>query len=560
MTKIVNLKIKNFRGIKNFEHSFNQDLICLVGRGDVGKTTILDAISCVLSSSWNISFYDTDFYDCNIENNIEIEATLIDIPEELIAESKYGFYIRGYNRTTQCISDTLEEGRETALTIKLIVDKNLEPKWIVTTSRSQEDKNISAVDRAKLNCFLVSDYIDSHFSWNKGSPLYSLLIDNSGHIDSNLVLDTIRDAKKKIDEEQFNCFDEIMMKIKEQSKLFGLNLSDPQTTVDFKDIVVKDGKMCLHENNVPLRLKGKGTKRLLSIAIQLQLAKKRGITLIDEIEQGLEPDKIKQVVRTLKNENNGQIFIVTHSRDAIVELSVNDLAVVKNQDGELTLNNLDFDNDKLQGVVRACPEAFFADKIIICEGSTEIGICRALDLYRKYKGLDLMARRDCYYVDGNGDSFIKRAAAIKEFKKVCVLKDADTEDDKTKDEKLKALNIPIFTHEDGNNIEMQVFKDLPWDAVEKLLNYVKDTQNKKDEDILKLLQAKDSSILGINDSLTVRKNLGLISTIEKKEWFKRIDHGEFLGRTIFEYFDKIKDTTLYNTLKNLSDWIDDNGL
>ena len=60
MTKIVNLKIKNFRGTKNFEHSFNQELICLVGRGDVGKTTILEAISCVLSSSWNISFYDTD--------------------------------------------------------------------------------------------------------------------------------------------------------------------------------------------------------------------------------------------------------------------------------------------------------------------------------------------------------------------------------------------------------------------------------------------------------------------------------------------------------------------
>lgn len=558
MIKIVNLKIKNFRGIKNFEHSFNQNLICLVGRGDVGKTTILDAISYVLSSSWNISFYDTDFYNCDVENNIEIEATLIDISEELIAENKYGFYIRGYDRTTQCISDTLEEGQEKALTIKLIVDKNLEPKWIVTTSRSQEDKNISAVDRAKLNCFLVSDYVDSHFSWNKGSPLYSLLISNSGHVDSNLMLDTIRDAKNKIDEEPFNCFDETMLKIKKYSELFGLNLSNPKTTIDFKDIVVKDGKMCLHENNVPLRLKGKGTKRLLSIAIQLQLTKNKGIALIDEIEQGLEPDRIKQVIRTLKNENMGQIFIATHSRDAIVELSVNDLVVVKNQAGKLTLNNLDFGNDKLQRVVRACPEAFFANKVIVCEGATEVGICRALDLYRKSKGLDLMAQRDCYYVDGAGDNFVERAIEIKEFKNVCVLKDSDKSDDEEKNRTLEGHNIDIFTYENGNNIEKQVLKDLPWEAVTELLEYTKEKQNKTDNSILQSLQAKNNSISEITNTPVVRENLAQV--FKDKKWFKRIDYGEFLGQTIFEHFDEIDGTKLHNTLKSLLNWIDDNEL
>ena len=82
MAKIHTLKIKNFRGFESFEHVFGfSNFICLIGRGDSGKTTILEAISRVLSPSWNLSFYDTDFYNCDISNPIEIEVTLYEVPK-----------------------------------------------------------------------------------------------------------------------------------------------------------------------------------------------------------------------------------------------------------------------------------------------------------------------------------------------------------------------------------------------------------------------------------------------------------------------------------------------
>ena len=82
MAILHSLEINNFRGIKDFKHDFHKSkLICLVGRGDSGKTTILDAISYVLSSNWNITFYDSDFYKCDIEKPIEIIANLINIPD-----------------------------------------------------------------------------------------------------------------------------------------------------------------------------------------------------------------------------------------------------------------------------------------------------------------------------------------------------------------------------------------------------------------------------------------------------------------------------------------------
>ena len=78
MSKIHTLKILNYRGIEKFEQVFsNANFICLIGRGDSGKTTILNAISAVLSPNWNYNFYDTDFHKGNIEDTIEIEVSLL---------------------------------------------------------------------------------------------------------------------------------------------------------------------------------------------------------------------------------------------------------------------------------------------------------------------------------------------------------------------------------------------------------------------------------------------------------------------------------------------------
>ncbi len=554
MSKIVNLKIKNFRGIKTLDHNFSKDFICLVGRGDTGKTTILEAISYVLSPTWNISFCDTDFYNCNTSENIEIETTITDIPKELIADTKYGLYLRSYNKQTKEITDVLEDDKEKAITIKLVVDSSLEPHWFVISNRGQAEKIMSANDREKLHCFLVSDYIDRHFSWNKGGPLYSLLLSGKKDVDTNIILNALRETKSKLDEEKFESLGDITKNIKNKASAFGLDISQAKTALDFKDIMIKEGKLCLHDDKVPFRLRGKGSKRILSIAIQLSLVNNKGVALIDEVEQGLEPDRIKQIVRTLKEDNKGQIFITTHSRDAIIELDVKDLIIVKNKDGEVKLSETDIeDRTKLQGVIRACPEAFFAKKVIVCEGATEIGLCRALDNYRKSKEKEQMAYKDCYYVDGTGSCFVERGEKIKEFKDVCVLKDADTTDDDSKNQRLQDKSIEIFSCDSGNSIEKQVFNDLPWVAIEKLIEYVKSAYNKTDVSI-----RAECSIETLEDNLDNRKRIGAIAGSQK--WFKRIDHGEFLGKIIFEHFDEIEGTTLHTTLKSLSDWIDADGL
>jgi len=530
MARIHELKISNFRGIKTFSEKFGKNFICLLGRGDSGKTTILDAISYVLSSNRNLSFYDSDFFKGNVNNSIEIEVSLLDLPEKLISEDKYGLYIRGLDNNG-VIQDELHNDYKKVLTIKLEVKKDLEPQWFVINNR-QEPRQIYANDRAKFNVFLVSDYIDRHFSWSRGNPLYSILKESqpSEEEKNSVIIDAIRVAIDKIDQASFSQFNDVTNSVRNTSANFGVDLSNAKTTVDFKDLYIKEGKVCLHDGYVPLRLKGKGTKRLISIAIQTILVQYGGIILIDEVEQGLEPDRVRNLIRSLKKDNLGQIFITTHSCEVITELEADDLMMISNDGENVKISNL---NQNFQDIIRACPEAGYAEKIIVCEGKTEIGICRALDANRKKKGEKCMSFCKCVYTDGGGSSFTERAIKLKDLdKSVCVFCDSDSDNELNPlKSELKEAGIEIFDCDVGKAIEQQVFQDLPWDGIERLINYVANDNNK---DIKQLIQSIESTYKDIfsdnfeySDTPEIRQAMGKVA--KNNKWFKRIDHGEFLG-------------------------------
>ncbi len=573
MSKIIQLGIKYYRGIKELNLNFDpdQNLICFIGRGDTGKSTILSAISFVLSPNWNLSFYDTDFYNCDVNNPIEIFATLIEIPEKLLLENKFGLYSRGFDPETKQIVDDVTGNAiniEPILTVKLFVDSSLEPQWTITNKREQEDKQINAQDRSLFNCNIVSDYVDSHFSWNKGNPLYSLLQSINSDDDlaaENIIIQHLRAAKKAIDANEFENFNEATAIIIKQAAELGLNITDTKTTLDSRELTIKDGRISLHENSVPFRLKGKGSKRLSSIAIQSAVVNKGGIMLIDEIEQGLEPDRIQQIVRTLKDNLDGQIFVTTHSREAIVEMGSNPLILILKdyETDELKIKQFTMSNDELQKTVRACSEAFFAKKVIVCEGATEVGICRALDKWRIENGKRPMAFQDCAYIDGHGDSMEDR---VKEIHAVglntSLFCDSDKQDINEQKVGWERDGIRIFDCQDSFCIEKQVFTDLSWAGIKELTEYVINTFYKNEQAFIDAIQSKyaDGDIpgeWGKQDSPELRMAIAETSIVKKKEWFKTIHHGERLGEIMFGHINEMSDgVRLRDTLLGLSSWVD----
>ena len=61
--KVRHLSIKNFRGIKELSWHPGPGINCLIGPGDSGKSTILDAIDLLLTARRTATFSDVDFHD-----------------------------------------------------------------------------------------------------------------------------------------------------------------------------------------------------------------------------------------------------------------------------------------------------------------------------------------------------------------------------------------------------------------------------------------------------------------------------------------------------------------
>ncbi len=83
MARIRQLEIRNFRSIKSLEWKPTSGINCLIGPGDSGKTTILDAIDYCLGARRNLSISDADFFEMNVEEPIYIGLTIGDLEDGL---------------------------------------------------------------------------------------------------------------------------------------------------------------------------------------------------------------------------------------------------------------------------------------------------------------------------------------------------------------------------------------------------------------------------------------------------------------------------------------------
>ncbi|MFC1833649.1 ATP-dependent endonuclease [Thermodesulfobacteriota bacterium] len=95
--RLRHLKIRNFRGILQLDWVVDSETVCLIGQGDSCKSTILDAVELVLSPRWNEAFADSDFFGGDTRNPIIIEATVGELPDELLTEGKFGLFQRGWH-------------------------------------------------------------------------------------------------------------------------------------------------------------------------------------------------------------------------------------------------------------------------------------------------------------------------------------------------------------------------------------------------------------------------------------------------------------------------------
>jgi len=247
------------------------------------------------------------------------------------------------------------------------------------------------------------------------------------------------------------------------------------------------------------------------------------------------------------------MFITTHSQNVIIELDHSNLYLVKS--GSNTL--IEFETD-LQACIRKHPQAFFGSKIVVCEGATELGICKALNQYRIDSGLKNSSSKGVCFVDGVGHNQISYSKAFNASRFKCAMFcDSDDAATNTAKPDLITSGIKIFDWEDRNSTEQQLFKNIPWAGLLELIvlaKEIKSEQSINDSIESKHQELYSSSANITQDNIEIRHVLGLVSG--SKKWFKSVSYGILIGDIIFKQFTQLTGTNLHATLNLLSDWID----
>ena len=561
--------MSNFRGIKtlNWTIPVDQRLFCLIGPGDSGKSSILDALHLLLGDRWNPTFADTDFYDSDVSDPIVIRAVVSDVPAALLKETAFGLWLSGIDSEGELHPDP-SDGMEPCLILNLDVGQSLEPVWSVQRVGG-DAKALSSSSRQELATFKIDDRADIHLRWNRTSAL-GRMSPKEGGAKSAMALAS-RAAGKAIADFEDEGLDGVIANVQKRANAIGGRFLGMHHGLDTSGSS-NPSNLALYEGSVPLSGFGLGTKRLTAMAVQQLAAGQRSTLLADEIEHGLEPHRLVSLLQhLLSDENYSQVFITTHSAVVVEQAKTESLAIVRNDSGKCVVHTLAGDGGDLAlRLRRSRPSSFLARKIVVVEGKTEHGLLMSFvdhwDAGRLADGFSIAAGEGAVIQDGQGGSEVPvRTDALRGLGyEVAALVDND---DRTIDVKVfatEAAGTTVFRWDEGHNIETQLAGVLDEDGLDLLLQLGIAIRNDDLTVILDLRrqglpkEIKDLGVAawieaGLGDLPAFRAIIG--ETMVKSSWFKNVDLGRQLGDWLIANETLVAGTRLEHVLNGVHEFI-----
>lgn len=477
MTLIRAVEIENFRSVKALKWQPRVGVNCLIGSGDSGKSTVLDAIDYCIGARRSLQLTDSDFCGLDIEKPIRICVTLGALPDELKNIDTYGLYLRGFDSATGDIAPEPEAGRETVLTVQLLIESDLEPQWSLVSPRAAaqgQSRFLNWADRVRLSPTRLGAINDNNLTWRRGSILNRLSDERADA--SKALAKAARDVRAAFGAQGNAQLAEALAAVTKAATNLGIPIgAEAKALLDAASVSFTGGTISLHdERGVPLRGLGLGSTRLLIAGLQRQAAANASIILIDELELGLEPHRIIMLLAALGAKDKPpplQVFMTTHSPVAVRELAADQLFVLRGQGDQHHALAVGAAGD-VQGTIRKYPEALLARTVFVCEGASEVGLMRGLDQLRAVNGHPPIAACGCALVDGGGNELFARALAFQTLGyRVATLRDSDVHPTPELEAKFAAAGGQTFRWRDGRALEDELFLSVGPQTVSKLLEF-----------------------------------------------------------------------------------------
>lgn len=179
------LKIERFRGIKCLKWNPSPDMNVILGGGDVGKTTLLDAIALLLSPSNTFVLSEADYWLRNYDAEFVIQAAIsLPASSEISDQQKFAWpwEWNGEDAVPPIVPNSEEDDIPTpdqpVYRLQVRGSPDLEINWEIIQPNDDID-SLSAAVRRKIGCVRLGgdDRNDRDLRLVYGSALDRLLAD-----------------------------------------------------------------------------------------------------------------------------------------------------------------------------------------------------------------------------------------------------------------------------------------------------------------------------------------------------------------------------------------------
>ena len=371
--RIKRLTIARFRGIETLDWCPDGAINLLIGGGDSGKSTVLQAIALLLSPTNSVQVLETDYFNRATADGFSIEA-VVEIPAEVgIADFQQALWPWDWDGKAAVLPDPNAENEPANPVFRFRIRGTDELELIWEVVQPNEDVvTLSVGLRRKIGVVRLAndDRNDRDLRLVTGSALDRLL--SRGNLKSRI--------NKHVSEANLST---ALLK-EEKDALAGLSATLKQaglphdldlglTSSQGLSIGALIGLLADRDGvMLPLASWGAGTRRMSALEVAGATEAATRLTVIDEIERGLEPYRLRQLIAKLLKDGN-QCFVTTHSPVAIA--AATDAALwfmdAKGKIGALP-------RSKILQQQRRDPETFLAKLPIIAEGLTEVGFLQFL--------------------------------------------------------------------------------------------------------------------------------------------------------------------------------------
>lgn len=373
-SRILKLTIRNFRGIQELDWYPSAGMNFILGGGDTGKTTVLEAVDLLFSPSTSFNVSETDYWIRDTATGFSIEA-VVRLSEKVEINTQPNMaYPWHWDGKEAVVPDTNEENAENdeVYRFRFTANDQQETLWeIVQPAGNTIRFSVGLRRQIGLVSLPSDDRNDKDLRLVYGSALDRHIGDPSlryriGKQVAGINLqDELSDEAKKA----LTALD-----VKFGTKALPGGVSIGLTSSKGISIGALVGLLARKNETtqLPLSSWGAGTRRLASLEIGAANSNAPSFITVDEIERGLEPYRLRQLLASLSGQE-GQKFVTTHSPIAIASAPEAQLWYM---DSSGRLGSLL--SEMVEKQQRNDPETFLSRVAVIAEGVTEIGFLNHL--------------------------------------------------------------------------------------------------------------------------------------------------------------------------------------